>query len=266
MTAERSSSGGAVGGALLTRTLRAPFAARLAVIAALVLSWEVSARFGDPLFVAPPSAAFHALTRLIGNGSVLGAVRLALWELLAAFLVAAGVGGAIGLLVGRSRIAGVTLYPIVLLLSSLPQAPLLPIFILIFGIGPASKVAFGVSHGIFAMIVTVAAGVRDIDPLLLRCARSMGARVPQVLWSIVLPAAAPSFFTGLRLCMAGVLLGVLLAELFVSQAGIGFYTRRFAESFEPANLFALIAMLAAIAVSLNEICRFAENRFNRWRA
>ena len=74
----------------------------------------------------------------------------------------------------------------------------------------------------------------------------------------------PSFFTGMRLAMSTVLLGVLLAELYVSTAGIGFYTRLFAQSFSPPKLFALIAVLAAIAVTLNELCRVAERRFSRW--
>jgi ABC-type nitrate/sulfonate/bicarbonate transport system permease component len=243
-----------------------PALTRLGVIVLLLLVWEVAARFGDRLFVAPPSATAMAIFNLVGDKRLMTALGTALWELVVAFLIAAIIGGAIGLLVGRSRIANSTVYPIVLFLYSLPQAPLLPLFVLAFGIGPASKIAFGVSHGIFAMIVTVAAGVRDIDPALLKAARSMGARGVQMLWSVVLPSATASFFTGLRLAMSGVLLGVLLAELFVSQAGIGFYTHRFADGFQPANLFALISMLAAIAVILNEICRLGENWFNRWRA
>ncbi len=64
--------------------------------------------------------------------------------------------------------------------------------------------------------------------------------------------------------MTAVLLGVLIAELYVSTAGLGYYTRHFAQSFSPPNLFALIAVLAAIAVTLNELCRIAERRFSRW--
>jgi ABC-type nitrate/sulfonate/bicarbonate transport system permease component len=243
-----------------------PALARLGILILLILLWELLARFGDRLFVAPPSEVVVALWKLLGDGRLVDALGLALWELVASFVIAAVAGAAVGLLVGRSRLAGATIYPIVLFLYSLPQAPLLPLFVLAFGIGPASKIAFGVSHGIFPMIITVAAGVRDVDASLLKAANSMGARRHQVLWSVVFPSASASFFTGLRLCMSGVLLGVLLAELFVSQAGVGFYTHRFTDGFEPANLFALIAMLAAIAVALNEICRVAENWFSRWRA
>lgn len=239
---------------------------RLGLILLLLAIWELAGRASDPLFVAPPSATVVSLWSLFFEKGVMDAIAQAAWELFSAFLIASIFGAVIGLIVGRNRFANTALYPIILLLYSLPQAPLLPLFVLIFGIGPASKIAFGVTHGVFPMIVTVAAGVQRLDTSLLKAARSMGARGHQVLWSIVLPSTTPSFFTGLRLAMSGVLLGVLLAELFVSQAGIGFYTRRFTDTFEPANLFALIAMLAAIAVTLNEICRFGEKWFSRWRA
>ena len=117
--------------------------------------------------------------------------------------------------------------PIILLLYGLPQVTILPIFVLLFGIGAASKIAFGVSHGMFPIMIAVAAGVQKINPILLTSARSMGASRTQVLRHVIFPHMVPSFFTGLRLGMTGVLLGVLLAELYVSTAGIGYFTSIF---------------------------------------
>jgi NitT/TauT family transport system permease protein len=76
----------------------------------------------------------------------------------------------------------------------------------------------------------------------------------------------PSFFTGLRLGMTGVLLGVLLAELYVSTAGIGYFTSMFTKNLDPTKLIGLVSMLAVIAVVLNEIVRRAELHYGRWRA
>ncbi len=101
--------------------------------------------------------------------------------------------------------------PIILLLYGTPQVTILPLFILYFGIGAASKIAFGVSHGIFPIIVTIVAGVQNIKPILLTSARSMGASRWQVLRYVIFPHMIPSFFAGMRLGMTGVLLGVLLA-------------------------------------------------------
>ncbi len=153
-----------------------------------------------------------------------------------------------GLVLGLQRFARGSFYPIVVMLYAIPQATILPLTILVFGIGQASKIAFGFTHAVFPIIVTIVAGVQNVKPTLLTCARSMGASRTQIFWNVILPHMIPSLFTGMRLAMTADLLGVLLAELYVSQAGVGHYTRLFTENFEPAKLFALVACLAAIAV------------------
>src|SRR5207237_1230616 len=96
-------------------------------------------------------------------------------------------------------------------------------------------------------------GVQNIKPTLLTSARSMGASRWQIFRWVIFPHMIPSFFAGLRLGMTGVLLGVLLAELYVSTAGIGHFTTLFTQSFNPTKLLGLISMLAAMAILLNEI-------------
>jgi NitT/TauT family transport system permease protein len=93
----------------------------------------------------------------------------------------------------------------------------------------------------------------------------MGASRAQLLRHIVFPNMVGTVFTGLRLAMTLTLLGVILAELFVSTNGIGNYTQIFAQTFKPAALFGLIATLAVGAVCLNELVRMVENRFSRWK-
>ena len=150
--------------------------------------------------------------------------------------------------------------PIVLLLFAIPQVSLLPLVILLFGLGPAAKIAFGFSHGVLPIVMNVVAGMRDVKELHLRAARSMGASRMETIRHVILPHAVPSLFTGLRLGMTMTLLGVILAELYVSTGGIGFYTRLFAENYNPAPLFALIGCLAVIAILFNELVRLAEKR------
>jgi NitT/TauT family transport system permease protein len=156
-------------------------------------------------------------------------------------------------------------FPIVLLLYGMPQITILPLFILSFGIGAASKIAFGVTHGVFPVVVTVVAGVQNLKPILVTSARSMGASRWQMFRHVIFPHMVPSFFAGMRLGMSGVLLGVLLAELYVSIAGIGYFTTLFTQNFEPAKLLGLVGTLAAMAIFLNALVRRAETRFGRWR-
>jgi ABC-type nitrate/sulfonate/bicarbonate transport system permease component len=239
---------------------------RLGVVALLLIAWEIAARwFIDPLFISPPSRVLLSLGAVWHTNGVPAALRLTVFELAVAFAIAVVIGLTVGLAVGLRPFARRSLMPIILLLYGLPQITILPLFILYFGIGPASKIAFGVTHGMFPITIAIVAGVQNMKPILLVSARSMGASRWQILRWVVFPHMIPSFFAGMRLGMSGALLGVLLAELYVSTAGIGHFTTMFTENFDPTKLFGLVAMLATMAIVLNEIVRRAETRFSRWR-
>ena len=239
---------------------------RFVVIAALFVLWEIAARwFVDPLFLSPPSRVIGSLDKVFDTRGVPAALQLTLFELAVAFVLAVAIGLVLGLAIGLQPFVRRSFFPIVLLLYGMPQVTILPLFILFFGIGAASKIAFGVTHGVFPVIVTVVAGVQNLKPILLVGARSMGASRWQIFRHVIFPHMVPSFFAGMRLGMSGVLLGVLLAELYVSIAGIGYFTTLFTQNFDPTKLLGLIGVLAAMAIVLNAIVRRAETHFARWR-
>jgi ABC-type nitrate/sulfonate/bicarbonate transport system permease component len=243
-----------------------PTILRLGVIATVLVAWEVSARlFGDPLFVCPPSLAVAALGRILADPGIDKALLLTLGELAAAFVIAVAVGTFLGLVLGLHGFTRGTVYPIILLLYAVPQATVLPVFVLLLGIGPATKITFGVTHGMFPIAIAIVGSAQSANRALAKTAHSMGATGFQVLRYVVFPHIVPSFFTGMRLCMAGVLLGVILAELYASSANIGYYARAFAETFKPPELFALVGLLSAMAIVFNELCRLAERHFRRWQ-
>ena len=245
--------------------LHRPWLTRIGVIVLLFALWEVAARWWvDAMFLSPPSRVFMSLQTVLQTRGVPAALRITFWELGIAFALSVAIGLILGLAVGLAPFARKSLMPIILLLYGTPQVTILPLFILYFGIGPASKIAFGVSHGFFPIILTIVAGVQNIRPILLHSARSMGASRWHVLRYIIFPHMVPSFFAGMRLAMTAVLLGVLLAELYVSTAGIGYFTTLFTQNFDPTRLLGLIAMLATMAILLNEIVRRAEAYFSRW--
>ena len=240
---------------------------RWMILAAALLLWEIGARVGgDPNLIAPPSSIVRALfTAVLPDADIRSAILLALFEVITSYALAVAVGLLLGLAIGSTNLGRRGFYPIVLLLYAIPQVVLLPLFTLGFGIGPAAKIAFGFSHGVFPVLVNTIAGMRNVNPLYLKAAQAMGARRGDILRDVVFPHMVGSFFTGLRLAMTMTLLGVILAELYVSTAGIGYFTKLFAETFDPAPLFALIGTLAIMAIGLNELVRVAERRFTRWK-
>jgi NitT/TauT family transport system permease protein len=245
---------------------RRPGATRLGAVVLFFLLWELIARtIGDPLFMAAPTEVVAALGPLSNDREVIRAIWTTLWELAVAFGLSVGVGLLFGIPIGLHRASNESLFPIVMLLYGIPQITILPLIVLYFGIGPESRVVFGFTHGVFPMLVSIVAGVQNFSPLLVTSAKSMGASDAQVFRHVVFPQMVPAFFTGMRLGMSAVLLGVLLAELYSSQGGIGHFTAAYTQTFQPANLFALIAVLAFMAIVLNEAVRRAEIRSSRWR-
>jgi NitT/TauT family transport system permease protein len=247
--------------------LRHPGVGRLGVVLALLIAWEIAARFFvDRDFLSPPSTVLFSLGGVLGEPGVPAALWLTLYELAVAFVLSVAIGLTIGLTVGLSRFAQKSFMPIILLIYGLPQITILPIFILLFGINAPSKIAFGVSHGMFPIMIAVAAGARNLKPILLVSARSMGASRWHILRYVIFPHMIPSFFAGMRLGMTAVLLGVLLAELYVSTAGIGYFTSVFTQNLDPTKLIGLVSILAVMAIVLNELVRRAELHYGRWRA
>ena len=240
---------------------------RLLLILGVLLLWEFYAQvFATSSLSAAPSEVLAQLwPKVLGEPRVRLAIGVTLIELVVAFVMSVVFGMLIGVLIGLTDIGRRSFYPIVLLLYGIPQAILLPLFVLVFGLGPASKIAFGFSHGVFPVIVNTIAGMRNVNPLLMRGAAAMGATRLEQLRYVVFPHMVTAVFTGLRLAMTLTLLGVLLAELFVSQGGIGFFTLMYAETFNPAALIALIMTLALLAIVLNELVRMVEARFSRWK-
>ena len=235
---------------------------------ALFAVWEIAARcFVDPLFLSPHRRG--VVPPRSDRCSAPPACRPRCGSPCSSSpspsSIAVAIGLVLGLGIGLQPFVRRSLFPIVLLLYGMPQVTILPLFILYFGIGAASKIAFGVTHGVFPVMVTVVAGVQNLKPILLTSARSMGASRWQIFRHVIFPHMVPSFFAGMRLGMSGVLLGVLLAELYVSIAGIGYFTTLFTQNFDPAKLLGLVGMLAAMAIFLNALVRRAETHFGRWR-
>ncbi len=239
---------------------------RAALILAGLAVWEVAARLRwlDPDFFSPPSQVVSAMADL-ATPPVLAAARLTATEVVFAFALAAAVGVGLGLVIGLSPFAYRTFRPIVLLLFSVPKMVMLPLFILFFGIGLTSKAVFAFSLGVFPVLLNVIAGTRMVDRTLVTAAYCMGAGRLAIFAKIVLPASLPSVITGLRVGMAQTVLGVLLAELYAANTGLGFYVSLYSQSFKPAQLFALFFLVAALSIVVNEALRAIERRAGRWR-
>src|SRR5262249_16018498 len=159
------------------------------LIVFLLALWELYARFvsTSSLVAGPSDVALAWWPKVMGDPGVRLAVLATLFELVIAFALSVLSRMLIGILVALSNLGRRSVYSVGLLLSGIPQAIRLRLFVLMFGIGPAVKIAFGSSHGIFPVIVNTLAGMRNVNKLLVAGAAAMGASPVQQVRYVIFP-------------------------------------------------------------------------------
>ncbi|MDH7795973.1 MULTISPECIES: ABC transporter permease [unclassified Beijerinckia] len=240
---------------------------RLSLVAAFFLMWEIAVRSHviDPLLAPPPSQAIIAAGGLLGDSIIRQNIWATLGRVATAFAIGAPAAILVGFVVGESRRLDRWLGPIIRFALNIPQSIFLPIFLLMFGIGFAQKVAFGVTHVFFVLAVTTIAAVHSIPRELVAASRSFGASTAQIYWKVYTPAMLPTILTGLRLAMIFNVGSVLLAEMYSSRDGIGVLLFGWSEAGKVLEATAMILLLGVATVAFNEAIRVWETRLGGWR-
>jgi ABC-type nitrate/sulfonate/bicarbonate transport system permease component len=189
---------------------------------AMLLAWEALGRADLlPRYLSWPSAILAALWELAATGELFVALAASLYRVAAGFLLGTAAGVAVGL--GAGLLPGVRHFfdPLVSLLYSIPKVAFLPIFLLLLGLGHASKIAIIAFSVFFPVFIASRHAVLSINKLLIWSARNMGAPSPTVFLRVVVPAAAPQLFSGVRIGLAHAFVVLFAAELIGSKVGIG---------------------------------------------
>jgi len=236
------------------RGLLALYAGRLAIFAGFCLIWWGVVRLGwvDKFFVSTPLAVVDFLVSHFTSQIVPNALNTLLATLVA-FVLSAVFGVLAGLLLvelpGLKRLVD----PFLTALNSMPRIALAPIFILWFGIELASKVALAFSLGFFIVLLSTFAGIRNVDPVLLRLSRSLGCSPWQQFTKITLPWAVPSVFAGLKLALIYSFLGVVTSEMLASKLGLGQLIMYYSGLLRMEAVLAMLLVMAVCAVALTMI-------------
>jgi len=231
----------------------------------LVVIWYLAAtRWGvNRLLLPNPVAVYDNLLDILRSGEFVGDLQTTLGELAAAFAISAAGGVTLGYVISRSRYWIVVFEPLFAAIYSIPIILFLPLFVLFFGLGPASKIALGAAISFFPIVINTIAGFGHVDPLFVRVARSMGASDYHLFRHVLLPAASPVILTGLRMGFTVALLSIIGSETLASLAGLGYHIVHLAEAMEMARMFAYIVFVIAIAVTLNAVVSRLEARGKR---
>lgn len=237
-------------------------AALLALLA--LAAWEMLVRIlGIPAFLLPGPAAISAAFWESRELLLVHAVPTA-GEALAGFFGAAVTGILCGVVINRSPLAERSLYPWLVASQTLPIIAVAPILVTWFGYGPLPKVIVVVLFCFFPITVAVADGLRSVDPDLVRLMRSFGATRWRIFFMVEAPGALPFLFGGMRLAVAYCVIGAVIGEWVGSSEGLGFLMIQDKSQFEIPRLFAEIALLSAMGVSLFLSVALAQRLLAPW--
>ena len=238
------------------------------VVAAFLGLWEVAPRVGlvDKVFLPPFSEVVSAWFTLLGNGQLAEHVSASLSRALIGLAIAILVSIPLGVAIAWYRPVAEFLNPILELFRNTAALALLPVFILILGIGETSKVALVIYAASFPILLNTISGVRTVDPLLIKSARSLGLSPVRLFQKVILPAAVPTIFTGLRMAAASSILVLIAAEMVGAKAGLGYLITASQLNFQIPNMYAGIVTIALVGVIFNGIVVAIEGRLSGWRA
>ena len=250
---------------------------RLALLrcASIVLFFAVWAAFSfanarylkvfNPVLMPSPLDVLRAGVELVESGELQRDILASLLRVLQGFALAALVGVTLGMAVGRSRVLESLVDPMLELLRPIPPLAFLPMMVLWFGIGEASKIFFIAYAAFFPIFTTTLEGIKYVDPLLLRAAASLGASRRDLFRYVVLPAATPAIITGLRLGFGLSFFVIVAAEFIAADSGLGFLINDARTFFLVSQMLLGAAVIGLIGFGFNRLLRLLEARLLRWR-
>jgi NitT/TauT family transport system permease protein len=235
----------------------------LVILAVLLAVWQLLHQIAGDTALPAPMATLTYLTHMVPTERFAQNAAATVEAFSLALILAYALGLAIGVWMGAHRLSGVVGEPILVAIYSLPKIVLYPVVLLIFGLGISGKVVFGALHGILPVALLTMGAIRAIPPVYLRSAHTLRLTPWQTIATVLMPAALPEVFTGLRIGFTVTLLGVLLGEMFASRLGLGSLIMSDMQLAQSEDLVTVTIILFAFAAIANAILLWIEHRLHR---
>lgn len=246
-------------------------AGRILILAAVLGLWEWFARSGviDPFNFSMPTKIWDQIRQWSLHGTAQGSLWEQIWYTLYEALLGWGIGVVagvvLGIALGRIRFLADVFGPYVKVLNALPRIVLAPIFLIWFGLGPASKVASAVVLVFFPVFFNAFQGAREVDRDLVANARILGASNRRVTLQVVIPSATSWIFTSLHVSFGFALIGAIVGEYIGATKGLGLLVASSQGTFNAAGVYAAMVILAVVALLAEGLLTFLEKRLFRWK-
>jgi ABC-type nitrate/sulfonate/bicarbonate transport system permease component len=239
----------------------------VAVPLGLLALWEVLARLTvlSPRYFPPPSRVGAVLVESFAEGDLGGETVVTLTRLALAFALAAVPAVPLALLMGMARPVRAALEPFIAVLFPVPKIALLPFLLILLGVGEPAFVLTGAISAFFQIIISTLAGVQTMDPRLLDVGRNYGAHGVRLFRTVILPAALPAIFTGLRLGLGLALVTIVAVEFIAAKSGLGHLVYRHWQTLSTAPMYASFALVGALGLLLTRGLRTLQARALSWQ-
>jgi len=229
--------------------------------------WEMVSRMMwiPPLFLPAPSEILLEGWGMLKTGLIFKHVFASLSRILLGFSIACVMGVLIGILIGFFSIPEAIGNPLIAATFPIPKIAILPLLILWLGIGEPPKVAVIALGVFFPMVINVYTGVKNVDPLLIKAALSLGSNRTRVIWKVILPGVLPMVFAGMKLGIGIALLLVVAAEMVAADAGIGFMILTAADLMQTKKLMVGLIILSLLGIFFNWLFQKLEHFLIPWK-
>ncbi len=233
----------------------------------LLAIWQAaSGRLVRTIYVSKPTDIAARLVEMFATHEIQPHIGVTLQELVLGYSFGVTAGILCGYALGRAPRAAAIFEPYLMAFYGIPKIALAPLFIIWFGIAIWSKVALAGTMVFFLVFYSVYAGVRAVDRDLVNLARVMGATQAQLTRHVYLPAAAPAVLLGMRMAIPYSVIGVIAGEFTSSTKGLGLFINQASATYDPAGVFAGIALLLVFVLVAGALASALERRLLRWRA
>jgi ABC-type nitrate/sulfonate/bicarbonate transport system permease component len=243
-----------------------PWVFRIGSVGLVLLIWELYGRAQDTtLFFVPFSSVIAALWDLAQTSEFWNAFGQTFFPFIWGWLLSLAVGILLGLLIGRFRTFDALTKPYVTFLNALPVSTLVPIAVILFGIGYASRILVVFLFGVVEVTLNTAAGVRYVSRDLVEMGQSFNAKQSRLFRKVILPASLPGIMAGIRIGTGRAVVGMVVVEILLVAVGMGRLILRYRGRFQSAELYAVVLALILFGILLQVIARRFESRVSRWK-
>ena len=231
------------------------------------VAWELATRLEilNPFYFPPFSKILAKGYELFANGSIWEHMWFSLTNFSIGFVISVVLGVILGVPMGWYKNIHKTFDPLLSGIYATPLIALLPLIIMLFGLGSVSKIIMTVLAAVFPILINTMVGISNTDTRLITMARAFGAKDNQIFIKVSLPGSLPYIVAGMRVALGRALVYIVVAEQYGAATGLGYLSSLAAQRFQMAAMFVPIVIIAGLGAGLNETLKIIEKRLEKWK-